>query len=726
MKIGVKLIVTISTINIIGIGLLASLTLFEADQEISRLVDEDARNIAEKTGEQIGRWFDEYMDMARGLAQFMEGYKEIPAPQRREQLNFMMKQTLITNPELSDVYANWSPNGLDGMDAEYANAPGADGNGRYTPAWSMGQTGPVVTTIQGFEWDTLMQLPITTDFVFDPFMHPETRLLSAQMCHPVKDNGKIIGLVGDVLALSTIQTLVEKVKPFGDGHAFLFSSGGFVVAHPDPSRLGKNIRDSESDTFGPFLDAMVNAIDTGTAISFLYTPAQSKTATKYYAVPFTIGHDPRAWILAISISYNTIMTPVYRMGLISLIIGILTIIFMSVGVILTARSISRPIAYTMMVLKDVAEGDLTKELAVHSNDELGALVRYLNFTIDKIKHLVLSVRKEAAVLSQTGSDLAANMTETAASINEITANIKSIKSQTNKQAVSAKDAHTIMGQVVENVEMLNSQIQKQIDCVSHSSTAVEQMLANIQSVTQTLVKNKANVSKLAQASEVGRTGLEEVSGDIQEIAKESEGLLEINAVMESIASQTNLLSMNAAIEAAHAGEAGKGFAVVADEIRKLSESSSEQSKTISIVLNKIKESIDKISTATNAVLMNFEAISEGVKTVTNQEMSIRNAMEEQGTGSKVVLESMGSLNEITGEVKRTAHGMISGSREVIKESKSLEQITVEIGDGMQEMASGAEQIDTAVNRINDISIENKKQIGLLMGELQKFKVVSGS
>jgi methyl-accepting chemotaxis protein len=248
------------------------------------------------------------------------------------------------------------------------------------------------------------------------------------------------------------------------------------------------------------------------------------------------------------------------------------------------------------------------------------------------------------------------------------------------------------------------------------------MLANIQSVTQTLVKNEENVTKLSGAAEVGRASLQAVSADIQEIARESAGLLEINGVMENIASQTNLLSMNAAIEAAHAGEAGKGFAVVAAEIRKLSESSSGQSKTISTVLKKIKDSIDKITLATNVVSLNFESINEGVKTVTDQESNIRNAMEEQSIGSKAILESIAHLHEITWEVKQSAQEMYSNSREVIQESESLGKITIEIREGMQEIAVGAEQIDRVVNQVNDISTENKNRIDALMTKVSRFKV----
>jgi methyl-accepting chemotaxis protein len=248
------------------------------------------------------------------------------------------------------------------------------------------------------------------------------------------------------------------------------------------------------------------------------------------------------------------------------------------------------------------------------------------------------------------------------------------------------------------------------------------MLANIQSVIQTLAKNTDNVRELTEASEVGRIGLQEVAGDIQKIAQESEGLLEINAVMENIAGQTNLLSMNAAIEAAHAGETGKGFAVVAGEIRKLAENSGKQSKTISTVLKKIKDSIDKISRSTKSVLNKFEAIDSGVKIVAQQEENIRSAMQEQGAGSKQILDAIGRLNEATQMVKSSSEVMLEGSTQVIQESKNLESATADITRGMNEMAAETDQINAAVNRVNTISVENKENIDVLVSEVGKFKV----
>jgi methyl-accepting chemotaxis protein len=396
----------------------------------------------------------------------------------------------------------------------------------------------------------------------------------------------------------------------------------------------------------------------------------------------------------------------------------------AVIVYFTLSKSTKPIATVADTLKDIAqgEGDLTKTIIVHSNDEVGDLAKYFNQTLEKIKNLVLTIKREAATLSDIGSDLASNMNETAAAVNEITANIQSIKGRVINQSASVSETHATMEDLVGNIKVLDGHVENQSNNISKRSSAIQEMVANIRSVTETLVKNSENVKTLTDSSAVGRAGLQEVASDIQEIARESEGLLEINSVMENISSQTNLLSMNAAIEAAHAGESGRGFAVVAAEIRKLAESSSAQSKTIGAVLKKIKGSIDKITKSTENVLAKFEAIDSNVKTVAEQEEVIRNAMEQQGAGSRQLLEGTGNLNDITRQVNESSDEMLEGAKEVIEESNNLEKATAEITSGMNEMASGADQINLAVNHVNEISNKNRDGINTLLKEVSRFRV----
>ncbi|MDR1047826.1 MAG: methyl-accepting chemotaxis protein [Treponema sp.] len=723
MKIGVRLILILTVLNVIGIGILAAVTSVLSRAQIDRLAHENAVSIGADNSEKVGRYLDLYMDASRTLAEVMGQYEEIDVTVRRDFFNMMLRGYMEAHPEVIDIYCAWEPNALDGLDAQYANAPGMDSSGRFAAVWSKGPDGKLFVEAlpPGFDEEDYYTISLSTgrEALTNPlpFTVGGKEFFVPSLAAPIKNNsGKTVGVVGIDLAMTEIQTMISTLKPFGNGVAAVFSGDGTNIAHFDPSRNGKNMRDTEGDIIGDRLDDWVNAVTTGTPINFI------AGGMMIYLTPFTVGNSANPWGLAIAASYTDIMAPITRMFFIIVCIGAAMLAAMTAGAFIIARSISRPIVQTMTILKDVSEGDLTSQIDIHSKDEVGELAGYINFTIDKIKSLIVAIRNQSSTLSDIGSDLSSNMDETAAAINEITANIQSIKTRVINQSASVTETNATMEQITVNIDKLSGHVERQSASVAQSSSAIEEMLANIQSVTQTLVKNTDNVKELMNASEVGRTGLQEVAADIQEISRESEGLLEINAVMENIASQTNLLSMNAAIEAAHAGEAGKGFAVVADEIRKLAENSGEQSKTISTVLKKIKDSIDKITKSTDNVLKKFEAIDGGVKTVSDQEENIRNAMEEQSAGSKQILEAIGQLNEATLMVKGGSQEMLEGSRQVIEESKNLELATAEITNGMNEMATGADQINVSVNHVNGISGKNKENIDALVGEVSKFKV----
>ena len=402
-----------------------------------------------------------------------------------------------------------------------------------------------------------------------------------------------------------------------------------------------------------------------------------------------------------------------------------SLVIAAVNIRILAGQIIEPVRQAVAMLNDIRKGeitDLTRSLDFRSFDEIGTMARVLNKTFAKVSDLIRMIKGQTDVLSRVGIELASNMTETAASINQISANIRSIRNQTENQAAGVTETSAVMEQIGGNIRNLNSLIERQAASVTQSSSAIEEMLSNISSVSKILADNSEDVLRLSSASAEGREDLTEVSASIRRIARESEELLEISTVIEDIASQTNLLSMNAAIEAAHAGDSGKGFAVVADEIRKLAESSGSQSKTVSAALKKIHDAVEGIDKAAASVLAKFEDIDGKIKTVSEREQIIRNAMEEQSAGSREILSAIGDLNGVTTEVQAGAEEMLQGSREVMKETEMLSRITEEVNDSISEMASGAEEISLAVNKVNDISRENKESIETLIREVSRFKV----
>jgi methyl-accepting chemotaxis protein/ActR/RegA family two-component response regulator len=406
-----------------------------------------------------------------------------------------------------------------------------------------------------------------------------------------------------------------------------------------------------------------------------------------------------------------------RIIVIVLLIAIIVSVFL---VLIITSTITKPIVKVADVLKIVAKGDLTRSVNVESKDEIGNLAIDFNSTMGKIRNLVSSIKYKINGLNHTSFELSVNMGKTSTAVQQITSNLDNMKNTMIKQEDGAEEAGKAVDIIKENIDSLKKIIQEQTESVDRSSSAIEEMTVNINSVTRTLVENSKNVTVLTEASENGKTALQAVAQEIREIAQESEGLLERNSVMNNIASQTNLLSMNAAIEAAHAGESGKGFAVVADEIRKLAESSSKQSKTTAAMLKKIKASIDSITKSSDDVLTRFGAIDSSVKTVSQHEQNILNAMEEQEVGGKQILESISRLRDITSSVKKGSEDMEQSGDTLVKETDAFIKISQETVQGMNDILTGINQINVSVNHVNEMSLENNKNFESLKNETEKF------
>ena len=536
------------------------------------------------------------------------------------------------------------------------------------------------------------------------------------------DNRTVIGVLLATVKADVLSNQINDINVGKNGYCYLLGNTGSIIAHPDfklVEEMTNHCEQSKSDNTLQSTAAFEKmALESNqSSVGFYEFRGVNKIGS--YAVMKTTG-----WTVIISAPVEEFMGIVQTLRITMIGLGILILLLAVIIIYFVSRKIIKPIQRAVSALKNIAqgEGDLTVRLPVIGNDEITDMSEYFNETIAKIGASIQIVGANSKIMEEVGNELAANMTETASAVNEINVNIDGVKQQAMTQSASVTETAATVEEIVRTIKQLNTSIEMQTASVAQSSSSVEEMVANIASIGQTLGKTDDVINNLTVATGDGKATLVTSNTVTQKIAEESGSLLEASSVIQHIASQTNLLAMNAAIEAAHAGESGKGFAVVADEIRKLAEESSMQGKTITATLKSLSGEIDTLSTSSKTVEEKFNIIfnlAEQVKEMSNR---LTESMREQEHGSKEVLTAIKNINMITTEVQAGSEEMLKGGEGVAEEMRKLDNLTRVITDSMNEMASGVMQINNTVQDVREITQKNKRSIENLASEVSKFKV----